>query len=88
MRAVTHCGILNEIMLPYVDDYMPVRWVFQQDNNPKHKSKLPKKLYPVKKINVLSCPAQSLALSPIENLWQDVRVALRIKNAINKDELL
>ena len=39
MTAVTHCGILNEIMLPYVDDYMPVRWVLQQDNDPKYSSK-------------------------------------------------
>ena len=75
-------------MLPYFDDYLVVRWVFQQDNDPKHSSKLAKKWYLVKKINVLSWPAQSLGLNPIENFWQDVRVALRSKKAKYKDELL
>ena len=30
---------LEEVMLPYAEEEMPLQWVFQQENNMKHTSK-------------------------------------------------
>ena len=32
-------NILEAVMVPYAEEDMPIRWVFQQNNGPKHTSK-------------------------------------------------
>jgi hypothetical protein len=39
LNATSYTGILERRMLPYADWNMPLRWHFQQDNDPVHISK-------------------------------------------------
>ena len=53
------CNILAAAMLSYAQEKMPLRWLFQQDNDPKHTTKKAKEWSRSYKINLLEWPAQS-----------------------------
>lgn len=82
-----YAEILNEVMLPYAEENMPLKWVYQQDNDPKHTSKLVKEWFRVNKVDVMPWPAQSPDLNPIENLWADVKQKVSEKKPSNVEAL-
>ncbi|KAG0418638.1 Transposable element Tcb1 transposase [Dictyocoela roeselum] len=62
-------------------------YIFQQDNDPKHTSKLTKEYFEKKNINVISWPSQSPDMNPIETLWAIVKGKLTEFRARNLKEL-
>lgn len=61
-------------------EIMPLKWVFQKYNNPKHNSKRATSCFLANRIEVMECPSQSPDLYSVENLWGD------IKNAVSEEK--
>ena len=62
MDQFVHRDILEEKKVPRADNNMPVLWTFQQDNEPKHTSKLVKQSFETNQIEVMKWPS-SITLS-------------------------
>ena len=64
MKTTDYVDILQNCMISYAEENMPLRWVFQQSNDPKHRGKCTTMWFVNNKINLLKWPAQSTNLSP------------------------
>uniref|UniRef100_A0A3Q0RIL2 Transposase Tc1-like domain-containing protein n=1 Tax=Amphilophus citrinellus TaxID=61819 RepID=A0A3Q0RIL2_AMPCI len=53
MDQFAYITILEEVMLPSVEEEMPLKWVFQQANNPNHTSKRAASWFQTNKIKVI-----------------------------------
>ncbi|CAK9826018.1 Transposable element Tcb1 transposase [Anthophora retusa] len=59
-------------------------YVFQQDNDPKHKAKITTKFLEDNNITILDFPPQSPDLNPIEHLWDHLKRNVAITERTNK----
>lgn len=79
--------ILEENLLGDYADNLPLAWVFQQDNDPKHCSRIVKDWIKANYIKILEWPAQSPDLNPIENLWGTIKRAVGARKPANRADL-
>ncbi|KAG2464445.1 TCB1 transposase, partial [Polypterus senegalus] len=88
MTAAMYRDILDENLLQSALDLRLGQWfIFQQDNDPKHTSKISKEWLQDNSVNVLEWPSQSADLNPIEHLWRDPKMAVHRRFPSNLMEL-
>lgn len=87
MTADVYLTILRDVMLPYAEDEMPIRWWYMHDNDPKPTARRVKNWLEEHNINVMCWPAQSPDLNPIENIWTDVKKGVQAAKPSNIREL-
>lgn len=88
MTGVSYLRILQENLFESADILgLESNFVFQQDNDPKHTSKIVSQFFNENQINVLEWPAQSPDLNVIEHLWSIVKSEYHKEPVIQKNQL-
>ncbi|KAK3535766.1 hypothetical protein QTP70_021084, partial [Hemibagrus guttatus] len=88
MDGATYLQVLGENLLPSARALkMGHGWVFQHDNDPKHTANATKEWLKKKHIKVLEWPSQTPDLSPIENLWRELKVRVAKRQPRNLNDL-
>ncbi len=71
--APLYIQVLEQTLLPFLEEVYPDTHRFMADNDPKHTSKMMQKFLLDKRVNWWRTPAESPDCNPIENLWHELK---------------
>ena len=88
MNGQVYTEILSQGLLGTLSDFSlgPGDIIFQQDNDPKHKSKLAKAWFDNQNLTVLPWPANSPDMNIIGHVWDFLDVKIRARNPLPKSK--
>ena len=87
MDRYVYKTILDENVLQSAQKLgMEEEFIFQHDNDPKHKSRFAMKYFEEAYVECLDWPSQSPDMNPIEHLWRMVKYKLRNRTASSVEE--
>lgn len=87
MDGPFYVHILQTQLLPAAQRMYGKDWRLQQDNDPKHTSRVAKEFIAQNGIKTMDWPSNSPDLNPIENLWQIIKNKVEKRMPRNIEEL-
>jgi transposase len=87
MDGAYYIRILKNHLIPNARRLLGRHWRLQQDNDPKHRSRLAMDFLWKQAPEVMEWPSNSPDVNPVENLWSHIKRSVEKRKPSNLDEL-